>query len=98
MINYLYNEDGDALGFWDDRFVYRLDGTPIGQLNGPSVHKLTGEYVGELYEDMIVDRYFGDLGAIDPVPNPPRAKPVPAPPNRGMVSYGYPNVFDQLLT
>ena len=97
MANFIYNEDGDAVGFHDDAVIYKLDGTPVGQLNGPSVHKLDGQYIGELYEDMIVDRFSQDLGAIDPVKAQPSA-PVPLPANRGMMSYGFPDVFDQLLS
>lgn len=96
MANFIYNEDGDAVGFWDENVIYKLDGTPVGQLNGPSVHKLDGSYVGELYEDMVVDRFSQDLGAIDPVFATKRAG-VPLPANRGMMSYGFPDVFDQLV-
>lgn len=97
MANFIYNEDGDAVGFWDENVIYKLDGKPVGQLNGPSVHKLDGSYIGELYEDMIVDRFSQDLGAIDPLLATPRG-PVPLPANRGMMSYGFPDVFDQLLS
>lgn len=96
MANFIYNEDGDAVGFWDENVIYKLDGTPVGQLNGPSVHKLDGSYIGELYEDMIVDRFSQDLGAIDPL-NAAKRGAVPLPANRGMMSYGFPDVFDQLL-
>jgi len=97
MANFIYNEDGDAVGFHDDAFIYKLDGAAVGQLNGPSVHKLDGSYIGELYEDMIVDRFSQDLGAIEPA-TPPRGSPVPMPANRGMMSYGFPDVFDLLLS
>jgi hypothetical protein len=96
MANFIYNEDGDAVGFWDDAFIFTLDGRPVGQLNGPSVHKLDGSYIGELYEDMIVDRFSQDLGGIEPANTPARG-PVPMPANRGMMSYGFPDVFDLLL-
>src|SRR5688572_24449933 len=96
MANFIFNEDGDAVGFWDGDFVFKLDGAPVGQLNGPSVHRLNGEYVGELYEDMIVDRFSQDLGSIEPA-QAPRAAPQAPPVNRGMMSYGFPDAFDQLL-
>ena len=96
MANFIYNEDGDAVGFHDEAHIFKLDGTPIGILNGPSVHKLDGSYIGELYEDMVVDRFSQDLGAIDPS-TPARHAPTPTPANRGMMSYGFPDVFDQLL-
>lgn len=95
MANFIYNEDGDAVGFWDENIIYKLDGKPVAQLNGPSVHKLDGSYVGELYEDMVVDRFSQDLGAIEPIVTVPRS-PVPHPANRGMMSYGFPDVFDLL--
>lgn len=96
MVNYIYSEDGDAIGFWEDNLIFAMDGRPVGQLNGPSVHKLTGEYVGELYEDMVVDRYFEDMPKIPPT-MVRRAEPAKNPGNRGTVSYGYPDVFEQLL-
>ena len=96
MDTFIYNEDGDAVGFHDEAHIFKLDGTPIGQLNGPSVHKLDGSYIGELYEDMIVDRFSQDLGAIAPF-TPPKQSAVPSPTNRGMMSYGFPDVFDLLL-
>lgn len=95
-VNFIYNEDGDAVGFGDEQFVYKMDGTPIAQLNGPSVHRLDGQYIGELYEDMIVDRFSQDLGAIEPA-KPAGRDGVPMPANRGMMSYGFPDVFDLLL-
>ena len=95
-VNFIYNEDGDAVGFGDEQFVYKMDGTPIAQLNGPSVHRLDGQYIGELYEDMIVDRFSQDLGAIEPA-TPVKRDGVPMPANRGMMSYGFPDVFDLLL-
>ena len=96
MTDYIYNEDGDSVGFWEDNLIFSMTGTPVGQLNGPSVHKLTGEYVGELYEDMIVDRYFEEIEKIPPTPVR-RAEPAKNPGNRGATSYGYPDVFDFLL-
>lgn len=96
MTNYIYNEDGDAVGFWEDELIFTMKGRPVAQLNGPSVHRLTGEYVGELYEDMVVDRYFEDIGKIPPT-MVRRAEPAKNPGNRGATSYGYPDVFDQLL-
>lgn len=97
MSNYIYNEDGDAVGFWEDHLIFDLTGRPVGQLNGPSVHKLTGEYVGELYEDMVVDRYFGEIDRIPPT-MVRRAEPARNPGNRGPTSYGYPDVFDELMS
>lgn len=96
MVNYIYNEDGDAVGFWEDNLVFAINGRPVAQLNGPSVHRLTGEYVGELYEDMIVDRYFEDIERIAPS-MVRRAEPAKNPGNRGATSYGYPDVFESLL-
>jgi len=34
MTNYIYDQYGNAVGFWRGRYVYELCGTPIGQLNG----------------------------------------------------------------
>lgn len=95
-VNYIYNEDGDAVGFWEDNLVFALNGRPVAQLNGPSVHRLTGEYAGELYEDMIVDRYFENIERIAPC-MVRRAEAAKNPGNRGATSYGYPDVFTSLL-
>ncbi|MEE8118129.1 MAG: hypothetical protein V3T39_01095 [Gammaproteobacteria bacterium] len=96
MTDFIYDEDGEAVGFWEDNLVFSMTGTPVAQLNGPSVHKLTGEYVGELYEDMVVDRYFEEIEKIPPTPVR-RAEPAKNPGNRGATSYGYPDVFSDLL-
>ena len=96
MNEFIYDEDGEAVGFWEDNLVFSMTGTPVAQLNGPSVHKLTGEYVGELYEDMVVDRYFEEIDKIPPTPVR-RAEPAKNPGNRGATSYGYPDVFSDLL-
>lgn len=96
MVNYIYNEDGDAVGFWEDNLVFTLNGRPVAQLNGPRVHRLTGEYVGELYEDMIVDRYFEHVGRIPPT-MVRRAEAAKNPGNRGATSYGYPDLSETLL-
>lgn len=98
MTAYIYDAQGEPVGFHRDRFIYRLDGTPIGQLNGTHVHKLSGEYVGELYEDMVVDRYSWDLGNIGSPGNPGNGGNPGNPGNRGAFNYGYPDIFAKLLS
>src|SRR6266540_250058 len=70
MTNYIYDSRGSAVGFWRDRHVYAMNGKPVGQLNGSQVHKLSGQYVGGLYENMIVDKWLGNLGNIGNPGNP----------------------------
>jgi len=64
MTNYIYDASGNAVGFWYGRYIYSVRGNPVGQMSGTHVHKLSGDYVGELYEDMVVDKYLGNLGNI----------------------------------
>jgi hypothetical protein len=45
---------------------------------------------------MIVYRFSQDLGPIDPI-NATKRGAVPLPANRGMMSYGFPDVFDLLI-
>ena len=81
---------------WDWRCIYSLRGNPVGQMSGTHVHKLSGEYVGELLDDMVVDKYVGNLGNIGFSRDPGNAGRAANPRNRGPRSYGYPDVFHTL--
>ena len=94
---YIYDAKGKAVGFVQGGFIHTLGGQPVGQLNGSHVHKLSGQYVGELHKDMIVDKHLGNLGNIGHPGNPGNAGNPGNPGNRGVVNYGYPDVFHKLL-
>jgi hypothetical protein len=88
MANYIYDANGDSVGFWRERFVFELNGNPVGQLRGTHVHKLSGDYVGELDHGVVVDKHLGSFGSIG---HPGHSG------NRGVRNYGYPEVFQKLL-
>jgi hypothetical protein len=99
MINYLYNQYGNAVGFITGMFIYDMSGNAVGQINnGTHVHKLSGSYVGEIYKDMVVDMHMGNLGNVGNPGNPGNMGNPGNPGNRGGANYGYEDVFDKLLT
>ena len=70
MATYIYNANGNPVGFIRGRFIHELNGNAVGQLNGTHVHKLSGAYVGELDHSMVVDKHLGNLGDIGHPGNP----------------------------
>ena len=73
-----------------------MSGRAIGQIHEEHVFKIGGEYVGELYKDMVVDKGLGSLGNIGNCGNPGNAGSPGNPGNRGVVNYGYRDVFSRL--
>ena len=98
MTDYIYDASGNAVGFWNGRYIYSLRGKPVGQMSGTHVHKLSGDYVGELYEDMVVDKYLGNLGNIGSSEDPGNGGHAADPGNRGARYYGHPDVVHKLLS
>ena len=74
-----------------------MSGRAVGQVNGTHVHKMTGAYVGELHRDMVLNMHMGNFGNIGNSGNPGNAGNPGNPGNRGSVSYGYADVFHELL-
>jgi hypothetical protein len=66
-------------------------------LRGTHVYKLGGAYVGELYKDMVLDRHLGNLGNIGHPRDPGNPGHPGNPGNRGVINYGYADVFAHLL-
>jgi hypothetical protein len=98
MIKYLYNSQGTAVAYIQGRYIHSMGGQAVGQIvNETHVHKLSGSYVGELYRDMVVDRYLGNLRNVGNPGNPGNAGNPGNPGNRGAVNYGYPDVSAKLL-
>lgn len=99
MIQYIYNDRGDAFAYIEGRFVHTMRGDAVGQIvGGTHVHRLSGSYVGELHHDMIVAKHLGDLGNVGNPGNPGNAGNPGNPGNRGRVSYGYRDVSGRLLS
>jgi len=48
-LTYIYDHDGDAVGFILGRYIYSIDGNAVAELIGERVHGLSGEFLGDLY-------------------------------------------------
>lgn len=88
VVNYVYDQNGRAIGSIQGRYIHAMNGRAVGQLNGSAVHALSGSYVGELDHQMIVDKGRGDPGN----PGDPGD-----PGNRGAAKYGYRDVSGKLF-
>lgn len=99
MAMYVYATDGRPVGFRFGNFVHDMDGSPLGRILGTHVYRFDGSYVAELYKDSVVAKPVFSPKQIAPTPSPPMAEP-PAPgnPRRGVVDYGYADMFDALRT
>lgn len=97
-MKFIYDLRGNAVGYRNGQFIHVMSGQAVGQVNdGTHVHKLSGQYVGELHEDMVLDMHYGNFGNIGNPGNPGNAGNPGNPGNRGVVNYGYPDVFFKLL-
>ncbi|HEV2746338.1 MAG TPA: hypothetical protein VGW34_03450 [Allosphingosinicella sp.] len=97
MAMYIYQTDGIPVGFRFSNFIHDLDGTPLGRIFGTHVHRLDGSYVGELFKDSVVEKPVPSVRTIQPVAPPPQQPgPGPSYQRRGLVDYGYPDVFHLL--
>ncbi len=96
MADYIYNERGEAQGFRQGYFLYRLDGKPVGRVSAERVYGLDGEYVGELFKNMVVEKPVRARRRLPPVPAPPDTKPLAGHVSRVRTSYGFQDVFHRL--
>lgn len=95
---YVYNPNGNVVGFIDGFFVYTMNGDPVGQIHGLHVYTISGLYVGELYRDMVVDMGSGDYGNVGNCGNPGNVGNRENPGNRSAWRLGaYRDAFPQLL-
>jgi hypothetical protein len=97
MPTFLFDASGKPVGFLRGAFIHDMNGNAIGQLRGTHVYKLGGAYVGELYKDMVLDRHLGNLGNIGHPRDPGNPGHPGNPGNRGVIDYGYADVFAHLL-
>jgi hypothetical protein len=98
MTMYVYHADGHPVGFLFGTFIHDLDGGPLGRILGSHVFRIDGTYVGEFHKETVVAKpVLGNTNPIQPMTPPP---PVPSPgasfSRRGLVNYGYPDVFHRL--
>ncbi len=97
MIKFIYNANGNVVGFACGRYIYQLSGRLIGQLNGSHVHKVTGQYVGEFYKDMVVNLATGNVTVIRDCKAEGNTTKQKDPGKRELSNYGFPDVFIRLL-
>jgi len=97
MLGYLYDRSGDAVGVRHGEYIYDMDGEAIGWVQGSHVYRLGGDYVGELFQDMVVDQWLSNPGAMGRITNPGRIPRPDRPVGRGPLDYGYPDMFFKLL-
>lgn len=96
MTDFLYDANGNAVGYVLGKYIHAMDDTGIGQIRGTHVHKTTGEYVGELEHEMVLNKHFGNPGSIgygSPANSGSRGNPG----NRGARNPGFEDVFEELL-
>lgn len=99
MTMYVYHADGHPVGFLFSTFIHDLDGEPLGRILGSHVYRLDGVYVGEFHKETVVAKpVLGNTRDIAPIAIPAA---IPGPgtsfSRRGLVNYGYPDVFHRLF-
>ena len=98
MAMYIYQTDGYPVGFQFSNCIHDLGGRPLGRILGTHVYRFDGAYVGELFKETVVAKPVANARPIQPVATPP-AIPSPGPSfrRRGLVDYGYRDVFHLLF-
>ncbi|HWH22766.1 MAG TPA: hypothetical protein VNT25_05680 [Allosphingosinicella sp.] len=98
MTMYVYHADGRPVGFVFSTFIHDLEGTPLGRILGSHVYRLDGTYVGEFFKETVVAKpVLASVRDIRAMKSPPRLKsPGTTFPRRGLVDYGYADVFRRL--
>ena len=98
MAMYVYNTQGEPVGFVMETFIHTMEGRPVGRIMGSRVHRIDGTYVGEFYKDMVVSRPEGRPRNLPPIASPPHRVPPPLSFNKRVVLHGgYQDTF-HLLT
>ena len=100
MPMYVYHAEGFPVGFRFGDYLHDMDGTALGRVLGTGVYRLDGSYVGEWFKDCAVQKPTHSPRRIHPARDPGKA-PVPSGfthIRRGVVDYGYSDVFHLLKT
>lgn len=98
MTMYIYQTDGHPVGFQFSASIHDLDGNPLGRILGTHVYRFDGTYVGELFKAMVVDKPVPRRRDVPPMAAPAKlAGPGPSFSRRGLVNYGYRDVFHLLF-
>ena len=98
MAMYVYHADGHPVGFLFGTFIHDLDGNPLGRVLGSHVFRLDGIYVGEFHKETVVAKpVLANVRDIAPMTAPAK-QPSPGVSfsRRGLVRYGYPDMFHRL--
>lgn len=97
MAMYIYQTDGYPVGFRFSNFIHDMGGRPLGRILGTHVYRIDGSYVGELFKETVVAKPTVNPRPIQPIA-PPAAVRAPGPSfrRRGLVDYGYRDVFHLL--
>ena len=97
MAMYIYQTDGHPVGFRFSNFIHDMAGRPLGRVLGTHVYRIDGSYVGELFKETVVAKPTANPKPIQAIA-PPSAVPPPGPSfrRRGLVDYGYRDVFHLL--
>lgn len=99
MPMYLYRTDGRPAGFRFNQSIHDLDGAPLARVFGTHVHRFDGSYIGELFKEMIVDKPVPSARSLPPIaPPPPARSPGMTCPRRGIVDYGFADLFPLLFS
>lgn len=97
MAMYIYQTDGHPVGFRFSNFIHDLGGRPLGRILGTHVYRIDGSYVGELFKETVVAKPTVNPRPIAPAATPPAVRsPGPSFRRRGLVDYGYRDVFHLL--
>lgn len=98
MTMYVYHAEGHPVGFLFSTFIHDLEGNALGRIVGSHVYRLDGTYVGEFHKETVVSKpVIGNTRDILPIPAPPKMKsPGSSFSRRGLVPYGYPDMFHRL--
>lgn len=98
MTMYVYHAEGHPVGFLFSTFIHDLEGNPLGRVLGSHVYRIDGVYVGEFHKETVVAKpVIGNTRDIAPMMAPPKLNsPGMSFSRRGLVKYGYSDVFHLL--
>jgi len=98
MAMYVYHAEGHPVGFLFSTFIHDLEGNPLGRVLGSHVFRLDGRYVGEFHKETVVAKpVLANVRDIAPMKAPAKqASPGISFSRRGLVNYGYPDMFHKL--